>query len=97
MAKERLGADRWKALSEKERRAEMRVDRERWQAEHVGQVPAKTSYEEWLRKQPADFAREVLGEGKFRAWRRGLSVESMATYDRPLSIAELKRMYPEYW
>lgn len=59
-----------------------------------GQVAAGTTYQDWLRKQPEDFQREVLGPVRFTAFQRGLHLGSMATYDRPLTIAELRRLYP---
>lgn len=38
--------------------------REAWAKEHIGQVPAKVTYEEWLRDQPAEFQDEVLGKAR---------------------------------
>lgn len=94
MAKERLGDDRWRALTEAQRREAMAVERRRWQAENIGQTKAAESYPQWLARQPAEFQREVLGETRYRAFRRGLPLEAMATYDRPLTVAELRRLYP---
>lgn len=60
-----------------------------------GQVPAGVTYQTWLGKQPPEFQEEVLGPTRYRAFKRGLDLGQMATYDRPLSIAELRRLYPE--
>jgi SPP1 gp7 family putative phage head morphogenesis protein len=60
----------------------------------IGQVPGDTSYETWFRRQDRDFQREVLGETRYRAYRRGLPLSAMASYSRELSVAELRRLYP---
>lgn len=93
MAKDRLG-DKWWRLSEEQRRKEIAKDRKDWQARNIGQVDGKSNYENWLKKQPASFQKEVLGPTRYRAWKRGLSIGNMATYDRELSVSELRQMYP---
>ena len=56
-----------------------------------GQVKADTSYESWLRNQPAWFIDDVLGKTKGKAFRSGDKLSSF--YDmtgRPLTLDELK-------
>lgn len=60
-----------------------------------GPVSASLSYADWLKTQPEEFQREVLGPTRFNAWKAGLPIDAMATDDRELTIAELKRFYPE--
>lgn len=64
------------------------------QAAEGGPVPGDWTYADWLRRQPAEFQREVLGEARYRAFREGVPLSSMATYDRPLSVSELRNLYP---
>jgi len=64
------------------------------QASQFGPVAGDLTYEQWLRRQSAAFQREVLGDTRYRAWKGGLPLASFATYDRPLSIEELRRLYP---
>lgn len=62
----------------------------------IRRVPAGLTYEEWLRDYTTpEFQREVLGPTRHAAWLRGVPLSGMATYSRPLSIAELRRMYPQ--
>lgn len=44
-------------------------------ASQFGQVPAKTTYEEFLRKQSHEFQDSVLGKGKADLFRKGLKLE----------------------
>ncbi|WP_097279797.1 minor capsid protein [Caenispirillum bisanense] len=60
----------------------------------IQSVPAGTTYEDWLRTTDADFQKEVLGPTRYRAWKNGVPLSGMATYDRALTIAELKAKYP---
>lgn len=60
-----------------------------------GPVKADLTYPDWLKRQPTEFQREVLGPTRFKAFKNGVPIGDMATYDRPLSIAELKRLYPD--
>lgn len=45
--------------------------RKQFIAEHIGQVPAATTYQDWLSKQPAAFQDETLGRTKGALFRRG--------------------------
>lgn len=95
MAKSRVGADAWKAMSKAQRYEEIKTARAEWQSKNIGQTWAGTNYETWLRRQPAAFAREVLGLARYNAWSRGLPLERMATYSRRLTLDELSRLYPK--
>ncbi|EPY00613.1 minor capsid protein [Magnetospirillum fulvum] len=64
------------------------------QASQFGPVSADLSYEQWLRRQSAAFQKEVLGDTRYRAWKNGLPLTAFATYDAPLSIEALRRLYP---
>lgn len=96
-AKERVGADDWKRMSESQRRAEIRSERQRWQAENVGQVAGNLDFTSWLERQDENFQREYLGPARFEAYRQGLPLSSMTSYARPLSVAELSQFYPQYF
>lgn len=58
-----------------------------------GQVPASTTYEEWLRRQPSAVQDEVLGANRARLFREGeLSIDSMVRDDgRTWTLDELRR------
>lgn len=59
-----------------------------------GQVPGDTSYEEWLRGQPAHVQDEILGPGRADVFRSG-GVEFSRFVDdrgRPVSVEQLRRM-----
>jgi hypothetical protein len=58
------------------------------------QVPAGTTYAAWFARQPENFQREVLGETRYRAYENGVPLSGMAAYERPLTVEELKRLYP---
>lgn len=59
-----------------------------------GPVSSRLDFEGWLKRQPDGFQREYLGPERYGAFERGLPLGNMATADRPLSVAELRRMYP---
>lgn len=46
-----------------------------WARDNIGQVPAKTTYDEWLRRQPAAFQDEVLGKRRAKLFRDGMSLD----------------------
>lgn len=62
-----------------------------------GQVPGKETYNSWLKKQPAEFQDDVLGEAKGRLYREGgLSVDRFI--DRKgveLTLSELRQREPQ--
>ncbi|MCJ7823598.1 MAG: minor capsid protein, partial [Anaerolineales bacterium] len=74
-AKAKLGADKWKTLSEAQRAKLIASERNAWAKIHIGQVPAKTTYDQWLRKQPKAFHNEVLGPSRAKLFREGTTLD----------------------
>ena len=68
-------------------------------ASMTGQVPAKTTYEEWLRRQSVDMQNEVMGIAKATLFRKGnLSMEKFVdATGRAYTLAELKARESEAW
>lgn len=70
--------------------------RAEWAAEHIGTVPAKTTYNDWLRDQPAAFQDTVLGDKRGALFRRGgLDVQEFV--DRAgneLTLTKLANRHP---
>jgi predicted Fe-S protein YdhL (DUF1289 family) len=62
----------WSTMSDRQRTAVVRDIRQRWAAEAIGQVPARTTYGEWLRTQPAEFQNDVLGPARADLFRGGM-------------------------
>lgn len=63
-----------------------------------GQVPAQMKYEEWLKKKPDDFQKEVLhGEERWKMWKSGkLTVKDMIDQQgNPLSLEVLRQKLEE--
>jgi hypothetical protein len=56
-------------------------------------VPAKTTYQQWLRTQPVAFQNEVLGVKKARLYRQGgLTLDKFVTpQGREYTLTELAR------
>lgn len=59
--------------------------------ELIGQVPATTSYQEWLKKQSPDFQDEVLGKAKAAMLRNGdITLDKFVSRDgEPLTLKQL--------
>lgn len=70
--------------------------REEWASENIGQLPAKTTYNQWLKDQSAEFQDEVLGPTRGALFRRGgLDVQEFT--DRAgneLTLDELRAREP---
>ena len=49
----------------------LKAVRDKWYAENVGSVPAKTSFNRWLKGQSASFQKEYLGASRAALFRRG--------------------------
>ena len=63
-----------------------------------GQVPADTTYDAWLRKQPRAFQDEVLGQKKAALFREGVKVDRFVDRrGREFTLDELKRREREAW
>jgi len=74
-AKARVGATRWSQMSTKQIDSEIRAEKLSWSTQHIGQVPGKMNYDEWLRTQPHSFQNQVLGNGKAELFRKGLRLD----------------------
>lgn len=58
-----------------------------------GKVPAKTTYGQWLKKQPTAVQNQVLGKGKAQLFRKGMPIEKFVGKKwEPLSLAQVKRL-----
>lgn len=68
-----------------------------WAAQNIGRVPAATTYQEFLKRQPAAFQDQVLGQTKGALFRRGdLTVQEFV--DRrgnELTLSQLAATKPE--
>jgi SPP1 gp7 family putative phage head morphogenesis protein len=97
IARERIGVDRWRAMSEPRRRTEITKERDDWNAKNVGKTSAGTTYSEWIKRQPESFQRDVLGAARFDLFKKGIPLSAMVTPDfsRPLTVAELRARFSE--
>jgi SPP1 gp7 family putative phage head morphogenesis protein len=83
--------DKWKTMSAAERNAAIKARRQKWTEENIGQVPAKQTYDEWLRKQPNSFQDEVLGKEKGEMFRKGMTLDKFVDEKgRSYTLAELR-------
>lgn len=90
-ARAKVGDVEWKKLSVAQRNKLIAAEREAWAAANIGRVPAKTTYEEWLRKQPKQFQDEVLGREKGALFRQGESLDKFVDASgKTLTVAELQ-------
>lgn len=95
-AKSKTGKDKWSDMSREQRRDAITVERKQWTADSVGTVPAETTYDEWLRRQPPDFQDEVLGKTKGEAFRNGATMDQYVDRQgNELSIDELREKIPD--
>lgn len=79
-------------LSRADRRAKIR--------ELTGQVPASTTYQDWLMDQTSDFQDTVLGEARAERFRNGqVTLKGLVNTNtgRQWSLAKLKEMEPQTW
>ena len=59
-------------------------------ADSIGTVPATTTYDEWLRQQPASFQDEVLGPGKAELFRKGETLDKFVdAAGKPIPLKDL--------
>lgn len=65
----------WANMTAKERNAAVRARREAWAQENIGQTPSNTTYQKWLKRQPASFQDDVLGPTRGRLFRDGLELD----------------------
>jgi len=94
-ARKRAGA-KWSNMTTGAKTAAANRVRKEYGKRIFGSVPASTTYEQFLKRQPAAFQNEVLGKRKAQLWRKGeLSFDQMfdsRTY-RELSLADIRRRY----
>jgi SPP1 gp7 family putative phage head morphogenesis protein len=88
-AKAEAGAQ-WKNMTVEQRNAHIRDIRQQWTREHVGTVPGKMNYDQWLRRQPDKFQNEVLGPERAKMFRNGMGVEEYT--DRTGDVLTLKEL-----
>lgn len=74
-AREAAGPREWARLSAQERRERVRRIRDAWADENIGSVASKTTYQQWLKRQPAAFQDDVLGPTRGRLFREGLELD----------------------
>lgn len=67
-----------------------------WIEKNVGRVPAETTYEEWIRKQPAEFQDDVLGPRRGELFREdGLTLDQFVDHSgKEYTLKQLRGMYP---
>lgn len=66
-----LGDAQWRGMTPSERNLAIGDRRRAWTRANVGQVPAETTYQDWLKRQPAAFQDEVLGPARGKLFRSG--------------------------
>jgi SPP1 gp7 family putative phage head morphogenesis protein len=89
-AKEQAG-DKWKGMSAEERLDTIRARRAAWAEQNVGTVPAKTTYQDWLAKQPKAFQDDVLGPTRGEMFRNGTTLDKFVDASgKRLNLDQLK-------
>ncbi len=73
-AKDAAG-EKWKGMSKGERDDAVRAQRSKWTEENIGQAPASTNYNDWLKRQPKSFQDDVLGPTKADIFRSGVPLD----------------------
>lgn len=69
--------------------------RQEWANRVVGQVPAETTYDQWLRRQSAAFQDDILGPTRGRLFREGMTLDRFVDHTgRRVTLDELDRMRP---
>ena len=95
-AKAEAGPGEWSSLSEQERRARIREKRQAWTRTNIGQTPAKTDYEQFLRRQIKEFQDDVLGKTRAKLYREGgLQVRDFTDRaGQELTLEQLRELKP---
>ena len=55
-----------------------------------GQVPGDTTYQTWLKDQPEEFQRDVLGPARFALFQKGIPLDRFVAEGRPFSLSEIR-------
>lgn len=97
--------DRWAELSNRAKNSMRREQMAKWDKEVVGTVPAKTTYDEWLRTQPPSFQDDVLGKTYGEIFRSGakdkdgnpVTISTFVDQNKfkPYTIDELMKREPQ--
>jgi len=91
------GMKEWRKLSPGQRDGIIAKNRKNWATRNIGQVPPDVTYDDWMRRQPADFQAEVLGVTKAKLFRKGgLTLDKFI--DRrgeELTLAQLAKTKPD--
>lgn len=92
-----VGAKKWKRMSVSQRNGLIKKNRLSWAQKNIGQVPGKTNYDQWLRRQPAKFQNEVLGIGKGKMFRKGLKLDQFVDRKgKEFTLDELSEQFPNF-
>jgi SPP1 gp7 family putative phage head morphogenesis protein len=67
----RKAGNRWTGMTTTARNRAILREKRNWVKENIGTVPATTTYEQWLKRQPVSFQNEVLGKTRAKLWRSG--------------------------
>lgn len=87
----KAAGDKWKSMTPGQRNDAIKAIRSKWAAENIGRVPAKTTYDSWLRGQSKEFQNEILGKGKADIFRKGFPLNQFVDANgKSLSLAELQ-------
>lgn len=65
------------------------------QASENGQVPAEWTYEEWLKRQPDDVQRDVLGKTRYEIFKNGGKIGGFVNDGKVIPLDKLKYDYVE--
>ncbi|MEE8578735.1 MAG: hypothetical protein V3S78_02170 [Hyphomicrobium sp.] len=95
LAKRKAG-DRWRRMTERQRRRLIRVEQNTWAAENIGTVAPQTTYPEFLARQSAKFQDSVLGPTRGALFRRGdLPIDKFVDFNgKPVTLDLLKQQNP---
>lgn len=91
-ARQKAG-DKWKTLNAKQRNVLIKTEKNQWVASNIGTVPAKTTFQQWLRSQNAGFQDQFLGKTRGALFRRGkLKLNDFLdkTTARPINLDKLR-------
>jgi len=83
----------------KKRGIKIQQVRQEWAAQHVGRLPAETTYAQFLKRQSKDFQVDVLGVQKAELFRKGkLPLDKFVDASgRELTLKELMKRQPAAW
>lgn len=95
LAKRKAG-DRWRRMTERQRRRLIRTEQNIWSAENIGTVAPQTTYPEFLARQSAKFQDSVLGPTRGALFRRGdLPIDKFVDFNgKPVTLDLLKQQNP---